>query len=918
MRVRDYTVRRGSANARILAGIAILLVLVAATVLLTRRGNAPSAESGKPAQQAATPEKPSRPAPTTIDPSEAPSASPTPLAQESPSASESASETLVEWKGRVVAEPGGAPIAGARVEVLGVDEKGKTRRGWVVLQQREKPPVIASATTDANGEWSLRAPTPDSSALVNCLYASAEGHANRLAYVMPSERKAEDPLLIKLPAGGTVSGRVVNDAGVGIDSANVGGGNMDIVGSGGSDDGVFYRYAAWGASGPDGTFRLEGLPLAVKMMIPGYKSGFVPGISEEVEVGSVEARIVLTAGGATIRGRVLEADDRPALNVVVIATPVRQGNADFRRIVFQSTSAIVDEAGAFVVENLAKGKWQVSATRLGTASMLSFGASEEAQQQIELEANATVEVELRFQKPVTIVGRAIDKETKAGIPGVRISTSPYEQYVSSGGSKKTPLIPGRVEAISDGAGAFRITVPFREPAPLYIDAPEGWVLEAEPTGMPGLVYVRGVTGGEERTQDLNLSRGVSLHGKVTTADGAPAAAIQVYGQESPGWRRASATTRDDGGFNLTVLRGKSLTVTAYSEAGSGEKTVEIPAAGAPPEVTIVLDEFASISGTVKDAKGTPVPGVTIVTMRITEGGRRMTSSGMNLTTDSQGNYTKDKLMAGTMSISLQPTGKSEYAVPDPIAVDLAPGEKKTGVDFVLSPGEYIDGVVMNEEKEPIEGASVRWWISRASGMVMNDNTSTTTDEKGYFRIGGLSEKEILQNLSVSHPDYEEGYRNNVSLMDGEQNFILKKKGDITLVVVDEETDEPITRYDYLLSAHAWTQATSWGQSPIRVEAADGRTPLKLSSTNGQRVVVAEIGKDGKPTGRKGATRFTPDGGKTREVIVRVGGGKSITGTVVMDATNEPVEGAAVTVFVQQMGPSLRARAHQTPRSISPM
>ncbi len=887
MTIRYTDHQRGAVDRRVLVVFAAIVVLALVAILLMREPEAPPATAAPAGQQAAADKPSASSPPAAIQQSAQPAAAES--ARTAPPVAASTKEPQIEWKGRVLSEATGAPIAGALVEVLATERESERLDATSTRYLQVKPPVLASATTDANGEWTLSARKPDAGVGSEYLYASAEGYASRMAYVSLEEWSTGDPLTIVLFAGGTVSGMVVDGQGVGIDGAVVGGRHMEKMDPNPRDYGVFLQHAAWTTTGKDGRFTLAGLREGAGIIVPAYKDGYVTGISQEVLPGATDVRIVLLAGGGTINGRVLEADGRPARSVDLWVHPVLSADVDYRRGPILAPSARVDAEGVFQLKNLAAHKWRITARRRAAPG----SPGEEVSREVDLESVYTADVELRFQRPVTIIGQVIDSGTKAGVPGIRLSSSAYGRNLMSGGVAKVPFLPGRVEAISDGTGAFRIAIPFRDPAQLFVDVPDGWILDSRPAGLPGMIAIAGVAGGEEHTVEVRLKRATLLRGKVLDAPNAPAVGAVVTAREELYYQTHGARTDSNGVFSMTVPLDRTLNIKAATEIGWGEAVAEVPAAGTPPEVTIVLQGYATVSGQVRSVAGEPVKAVTFLITRTSMGGHHRDASTSQVTSDASGRYVLSKLRPGTTTIAARIPAGLSYAAPDPLTLELSAGEIREGVDFALKRGDFIEGVVLGEDQEPVVGATVRWWVTRTAGTTVSDATTPTTDEKGYYRITGLAENDVVASMTVSHADYEPASRTNVTVLDGEQNFILKKKAKVYLVALDEATNQPVPRYDYLLSGTNELISDSLGQTGTRVDNAEGRTRLSLNGPHKVNVIVAEIDSGGKPTGRRGAARYTPTGEQEQVVTVRIGGGYTISGTVVRRQTLEPIAGATV-------------------------
>jgi len=106
---------------------------------------------------------------------------------------------------------------------------------------------------------------------------------------------------------------------------------------------------------------------------------------------------------------------------------------------------------------------------------------------------------------------------------------------------------------------------------------------------------------------------------------------------------------------------------------------------------------------------------------------------------------------------------------------------------------------------------------------------------------------------------------------------------------------PIPSYSYRLLRKTWSGYDKvQNHQDKRVTDPEGRTSLSGISAGELRVDVVEMDGSGQPTGRRGSTFFVLEPSKkSQEVVARVGEGRKIKGTVVLEEGGPPVEGASV-------------------------
>ncbi|MEN8149705.1 MAG: carboxypeptidase-like regulatory domain-containing protein [Planctomycetota bacterium] len=165
---------------------------------------------------------------------------------------------------------------------------------------------------------------------------------------------------------------------------------------------------------PDGTFRLEGLPVG-KLDIGVKAEGFLTGLVQDVAVAAGEtARLADLAliRGKTIAGRVVLSDGKGPVTkalVRVFRDPALKEYRLFgrRTIASGGGSVRVDDEGRFRVTGLADGTWEVSAVTLGLAPVTPGASGVEA---------GTEDLELVFDRAAKVLIRVRDFETGKAIP----------------------------------------------------------------------------------------------------------------------------------------------------------------------------------------------------------------------------------------------------------------------------------------------------------------------------------------------------------------------------------------------------------------------------------------------------------------------------------------------------------------------
>jgi protocatechuate 3,4-dioxygenase beta subunit len=157
--------------------------------------------------------------------------------------------------------------------------------------------------------------------------------------------------------------------------------------------------------------------------------------------------------------------------------------------------------------------------------------------------------------------------------------------------------------------------------------------------------------------EWTVEPGATIRGRVTSKSGAPIVDAEIYARSVGGAARESTAwgndrTKKDGDYELTGLRAGSHRLNVDTEQGVGPRdgfVVDV-AAGATMTKDLVLDDAGTLKGTVVDADGQPVGGVTIFAMP-TEGTQFF---GQNEgKSDDAGNFQLDGLRAGGYRVTAQ-------------------------------------------------------------------------------------------------------------------------------------------------------------------------------------------------------------------------------------------------------------------------
>ncbi len=333
----------------------------------------------------------------------------------------------------------------------------------------------------------------------------------------------------------------------------------------------------------------------------------------------------------------------------------------------------------------------------------------------------------------------------------------------------------------------------------------------------------------------------------------------------------------------------------------------VMSAGERKEVLIVLKQGASISGTVKDTQGKPVPGaraVAIDAIAVPSGNLASIAKVASLfvarqvkdavKTDSQGGYSIRGLSAGRYRVVAEAEGMLSDISSD---VQLAANETITGVDLTLSPGATISGRVANARNASLSKAYV---IALSSNIQQPEYDYAQTDSSGRYRLTRL--REGIGHYVVA---WAEGYgwqsfHNIAPTRDG-VDFKLELDAMIRGQVINAVTRKPVTRFGirplpsnisiemYLLILGKLMQE---GIRPfIPFQDSEGLFELDYLSAGDYRLTFSA---DGYLDKEVTVTDLMPDE-VFADVVIEMDPGTGVTGVVLeADGEGKPIANARVT------------------------
>ena len=460
-----------------------------------------------------------------------------------------------------------------------------------------------------------------------------------------------------------------------------------------------------------GHFRLGGL-LETPTDVTASAEGYAPSSLESVRPATGEPIVIELAEGASLAGRVLEADGRPAPGVeVTLALPVAEVPRTAREPLGQDLFHVgtTTRDGRFHFRNVLPAKWTVEArTRTAIAT----------QRGIELSHGQTREIELRLAAPDQL---AVLVENHIGEPvaEARVRVQP-RNHAHLASAEKTDASGRAVLWVTPGPGTLIVEHPG------LLDHSRQVVVR------PGANELH-----------VQLEAGWEINGRVETAEGTPIPAATVEARrELPGdgseseqalllrrYRQIVAPptrsfSNSGGDFRLAGLapgRYRIIARLAGQTEGESPQTIEIrdrSVAG----VKLVLERGASLRGFVTGLDGRDLALAEV------QAWKDVLFRTAN--PDNSGNFELNALGPGVWRISASTGGRRSQLQ----NVKVEPGGSTALVEVPFEWGLRLSGQVLLAGT-PAGGVLVS---ARLLAPVASEQLRRTrTDNKGHFEMEGL-------------------------------------------------------------------------------------------------------------------------------------------------------------------------------------
>jgi protocatechuate 3,4-dioxygenase beta subunit len=822
--------------------------------------------------------------------------------------------------GIVTDKASGDPIQDALVQLF-FDAKGEYEQ-----PQLEK-------LSDAEGEYGFVLTAEDIPQVNLAVGVQAEGWASDIISVLPRKRKGQFPkhqeINFALDPGKTISGRVedqyqnpVGGAVVGVTRQN----RNSII----PLNTPFEAFPTV-LSGDTGNFQLPGVPAEENdVQIIGRAEGYVSGICEVAPEIFDGVLVVLRPREASLSGRVIDSDDMPVTNIPV---QIKHGGKKERvrwsytlpgTTITQAT--FTDDEGYYCFPEILSG-WQILSAGYGPPISCSSKTT------VFIEPNESKVCNLRILTPVTLRGKFVDGKTKAPVAGVRVTNIPEDDDLESQPREMANLIAGGVglqETVSGMDGSFTITLnrfagysewnsrpclyykvfePYQKVTDDWVErrldpasTEEEIVINLYPPKfnlIKGIVYE---TDGTTPVFGAKVMLGENVSNDMST--------IEEFAKNGN-----FVLTESDGSYEISTLK-NYFTIMALNENGFSQKQIMMQGSN-EMELNLSLRGYISVLGLVVNSDNHPVSDVKLSlsqTFPFSPDNVFCMPHGSEVSTltEIDGTYSFQRMPGGGghLTVEVVPSEKG-YLVPPKKTFSVS-GDQTAfdDVDFVLPAAISFEGLVVDEDEEPIKGAIVTQKAPWRPDVQVGSNISKAeTDEEGKFFFDDLSEEQGVYHFVASYSGYNEAIIDDRVLSDSPLTMVMTKMASVEVSVYKEEST-PVTDFEYSFEKKV-EQVLSQEVSHISYhddhhfnEAFNQIEPLKQLLSAGEYTLhVYELDTSLKRTGLYGTVDFFIESGtESKEIEVLLVSEINISGLVLSKETNQPLSGVIVDLVFPSSNP----------------
>lgn len=516
-------------------------------------------------------------------------------------------------------------------------------------------------------------------------------------------------------------------------------------------------------------------------------------------------------------------------------------------------------------------------------------------------AGEPLQLEIVLKPLCTVGGRFYERGTGEGIAGLAVKLSrtgasevaPEALMTHSEASLLFPEFSGVGQSVTtDRNGRYL----FQDVSPLHFS------LEFNPDKseyvLPGygrhdpLPAIALSPGQRKENVDFALQRGGAIAGTVFGPDdlALPGALVRLV-SSFPAPRKRALRSKTDGTFHFMGLApNATYTIHAAHEGLSpGESdAMAMPEAEVISGVAIQLFHGGEASGRFVDDAGDPVQGLDVSLTKRSGPGRKTVYFG-STTTKADGSFSFNDVAPGKYSLQVRSkvhltNGDFSFTMPE--------GEDLPDLEFVIKrkSAGFISGTVVNPSDEPVPGIMV---CAKLGPRIIN---TARSQEDGTFHIGGLGDAGAYKVFAQSGSLWSER-KINVPLNASDLILVVKERGTIRGRVVDAETGKPIENFE--ARAAFFRPLPGGGKNAFHLKwtpfaSKDGAFQFEKAEP-----VEAEIQVRAEDCINVKSPRFmVPAGAATDIMVIPLNRGTVITGTVLDEATSEPIQGVRIRLHQQ--------------------
>lgn len=685
---------------------------------------------------------------------------------------------IVMRKGRIgfgrVVDRSDQPVAGARVELVPARSSDR-RMGMVRL--RESAPVKYEATSDATGRFEVR----DLPAGTWELTARGSGFAPLTVpgLTVPEGGGSTDLGTVVLIPGVSIEGYAVDAEGRPVPGAEI---HVSEVSADPMSRFLQEAPLPVATSAQDGFFRIEDRRAGETVDLDASRSGYAPGLASGVQVPPDQpVRIVLQPSSA-VEGRTVDPDGKPVAGVRIFVhptDPASLGGGVRMFSMMSSRQAFSDETGFFRLEDVIPGGFELQAVATGyqpsSLDNLEVRAGQELKGlEVVLAPGAVVEGRVFSPSGQPLPGAEVGvadptmdfffgSATTDGdgrfrlegiAPGTRSVQAEHKSYrravkeleVRLGENSVDLRLEGGVEVsgrVVDEGG-----IPVASARVALRAGPSSWNQPSATSGADGSFTLDGVADGTYRVTadkegfahgrdgvevtvagsslsgiEVKLTAGGSIVGQLSGLDFAELSKVQIWTMSG----RQTGQVSPDGSYRIDHLEPGEHRVTASLAGGSRQAEGQVTLEPGASEVRLDL-EFGgglTLSGRVlrngEAARGLNVmlsgPGV----------------AGRHGDTDHQGRFRFEGLDAGQYDLQVfafqsgaRHRESVELSADRDVLIEL---------QTIAVSGRVVDSA----DQSPIPNAQVLLLAAQPDDTAPWQNTETTTDSRGVFRLRDVAE-----------------------------------------------------------------------------------------------------------------------------------------------------------------------------------